>query len=87
MRRSTYLLLALLFFTFVSTSSARNRRWENYVVAKGSRRAQIKATNILYRPNRPLHFYGNTTRRLHYENRLFPSLREVGEGVMAFIRK
>lgn len=34
------------------------------IVARGELRQEIKATPILERPNRPLHFYGNTVRRL-----------------------
>lgn len=35
------------------------------VIATGAQRQQIRATPILERENRPLHFYGNTVRRLH----------------------
>jgi hypothetical protein len=30
--------------------------------------ARIKSTDILQRPNRHLHFYGNTVRYFHYKN-------------------
>ncbi|MBM4003621.1 MAG: hypothetical protein FJ295_10090 [Planctomycetes bacterium] len=33
------------------------------IVASGEQRAQIKSLDILDRPNRPLHVYGNTVRR------------------------
>jgi len=33
------------------------------IVATGEQRAQIKSLDILERPNRPLHVYGNTVRR------------------------
>lgn len=33
------------------------------IIARGQQRQEIKATPILERPNRPLHFYGNTARR------------------------
>lgn len=33
------------------------------IVARGEKRAEIKSTDILERPNRPMHFYGNTVRR------------------------
>ncbi len=35
------------------------------VIATGAQRQQIRSTPILERENRPLHFYGNTVRRLH----------------------
>lgn len=33
------------------------------IIARGQERQEIKSTPILDRPNRPLHFYGNTVRR------------------------
>ena len=35
------------------------------IIARGQLREEIKSTPILDRPNRPLHFYGNTVRRQH----------------------
>lgn len=35
------------------------------IVATGAQRQQIRATPILERENRPLHFYGNTVRRVN----------------------
>jgi hypothetical protein len=35
------------------------------IVATGAQRQQIRATPILERENRPLHFYGNTVRRIN----------------------
>lgn len=35
------------------------------IIATGAQRQQIRATPILERENRPLHFYGNTVRRAH----------------------
>ena len=35
------------------------------IIARGQLRQEIKSTPILERPNRPLHFYGNTVRRLY----------------------
>ena len=33
------------------------------IVARGEKRAEIKSIDILERPNRPMHVYGNTVRR------------------------
>lgn len=35
------------------------------IIATSAQRQQIRATPILERENRPLHFYGNTVRRVH----------------------
>jgi hypothetical protein len=45
---------------FPVESSAANGRRTRYTAQQ---RAQIRATPILERPSRPLHFYGNTVRR------------------------
>ena len=39
------------------------------IIARGAEREAIKSTHILYRPNRPLHVYGNTVRRLNSRRR------------------
>lgn len=36
------------------------------IIAHGALKQEIKSTPILERPNRPLHFYGNTVRRQYY---------------------
>ena len=38
--------------------------WYPYVIARGDDRARIRETPMEYRPNRPLHFWGNSRRRL-----------------------
>ena len=50
----------------VDISEARGPRWSPNVIARGAQRQQIQSTPITQRPNRPLHFYGNTVRRRHY---------------------
>lgn len=53
------LFLALLVGP-ISSAEAQSRRAKRY---SAQERAQIRATPILERPSRPLHFYGNTVRR------------------------
>lgn len=47
----------------VPNLSSGNGKWYPYVIARGSDRDRIKELPIEQRPNRPLHFYGNTVRR------------------------
>ncbi len=51
--------------------------WLPVVVATGSLAEKIEATPIESRPYRPLHFYGNTVRRMHYRGNPFPRMDEV----------
>lgn len=51
--------------------------WTSGVIKVGNDRVQSRNTHILNRPYRPLHFYGNTVRRMHYKNRMLPSLQEL----------
>ena len=37
--------------------------WYPFVIARGEDRARIRETPIELRPNRPLHFWGNSRRR------------------------
>lgn len=51
--------------------------WAPQIVARGEQRARLQSTPILERPYRPLHFYGNTVRRLHYRGTPLPTPREA----------
>ena len=51
-----------------SSSAAQEPGWSGRVIVTGQARTQIQATPVVYRPNRPLHFYGNTVRRRHYRS-------------------
>ena len=42
--------------------------WNPRVIVSAAEREQLKKTPIHLRPNRPLHFYGNTVRRQYYRN-------------------
>jgi hypothetical protein len=44
------------------------------VIATPSQRARLRTVPIVQRPNRPLHFYGNTVRRV-YHTRVFRGRR------------
>lgn len=48
-----------------------------FVIARGSDRAAIESTPIEQRPNRPLHFYGNTVRRRYYREQGNPIREQV----------
>ena len=38
--------------------------WYPYVIARGEDRAMIRSTPMEFRPNRPMHFWGNSRRRM-----------------------
>ena len=51
--------------------------WTYGVVRTGNEREEIKSLPVTARPYRPLHFYGNTVRRLHYRGTALPAPRDV----------
>jgi hypothetical protein len=62
--------------------------WTYGVVRTGAEREAIKSLPITQRPYRPLHFYGNTVRRLHYRGTALPAPRDVvGAGAATILRK
>jgi hypothetical protein len=62
--------------------------WTYGVVRTGAERDAIKSMPITQRPYRPLHFYGNTVRRLHYRGTALPAPRDVvGAGSATILRK
>jgi hypothetical protein len=60
-------------------------QWDGRVVLRGEARARKDATPILERPYRPLHFYGNTQRRLHYRDTVIPSRQDRQDRRQAFV--
>lgn len=70
LRRVALALLAIGWT--VSSLSASEPGWDLRVVTFGESREQIKQTPILDRSYRPLHFYGNTVRRVHYRGTAVP---------------
>jgi hypothetical protein len=51
--------------------------WTYGVVRTGQERDAIKSLPVTQRPYRPLHFYGNTVRRMHYRGTAVPAPRDV----------
>ena len=72
--------IALMGLAMMSTQ-AQEPGWTSGVIKRGNVRTQSRNTPILRRPYRPFHFYGNTVRRMHYQNRLFPSTEELRKTV------
>jgi hypothetical protein len=66
---------------FSSTASGQEPGWTDRVLVSPEERPQHEATPIVHRPYRPLHFYGNTIRRLHYHGRVLPTPDELRRGV------
>ncbi|MDA7992807.1 MAG: hypothetical protein MPJ25_07165, partial [Pirellulales bacterium] len=64
----TLILLALLSTGISSVPALAQTGFDPRIVVFGAEREKIENTPIEQRPNRPLHFYGNTIRRRHYRN-------------------
>lgn len=62
---------------FAQESTAQQPGWSPNIIATGQEREQIRATPIEQRPYRPLHFYGNTVRRMHYRGTPLPTIAET----------
>lgn len=74
-----YLCLLLILFCALNSAHAYSAEpgWSNAVIATGSQREKISSTPIVKRPYRPLHFYGNTVRRMHYRGTPIPAPRDL----------
>lgn len=51
--------------------------WSPVVIARGEFREQVRSLPIEQRPYRPLHFYGNTVRRLRHRGTPLPTASET----------
>lgn len=70
------------------TCWAGEPRWSHGVVLTGAERDAVKSMPITQRPYRPLHFYGNTVRRIHYRGTPLPAPRDlVGAGAATILRR
>lgn len=71
----------------ISPAEASEPGWLPVVIARGEQREQIQSLPIEDRPYRPLHFYGNTVRRMHHRGTPLPSPAGLrGVPVRAMIR-
>ena len=61
-RTSLGLMTGMMLLVSIAVAQESNRL---PIIARGQQQQEIKSTPILERPNRPLHFYGNTVRRQH----------------------
>jgi hypothetical protein len=61
--------------------------WTGHVVVPQAEEAVRQATPIVDRPYRPLHFYGNTIRRMHYHGRVRPTAPELRESFQAWAKR
>jgi len=77
------LVLSLILFAgvFGGVSKAAEPGWTWQVVTFGDKREQIQNTPIIHRSYRPLHFYGNTVRRMYYHGTAIPTPRVVAEKI------
>ena len=85
-----HISLATFVFTFLVLFSSRlaaEPSWQSGVILRGPAKAAKDATPILQRNYRPLHFYGNTVRRLHYRGRALPTLRDYGQTARHLVRR
>jgi len=68
---------------FAIPTAAQEPGWWGVVIADDATKARIEQVDILQRPYRLFHFYGNTVRRMYYRGNLRPTLRDVGSSVRA----
>jgi hypothetical protein len=57
-------LLLIPVMTGCAATNAAEPGWAPFVIARGEERQIIRSLPIEQRPYRPLHFYGNTVRRI-----------------------
>lgn len=58
-------------------AAANEPGWTPRVIKVGEDREVSDRTPMVDRPYRPLHFYGNTVRRVYYRGRALPNAQDV----------
>ncbi len=61
--------MAVMAVGIAGASSPAGKQWDSRIILRGAERAAVKSMPIEARPNRPLHFYGNTIRRMDQRNK------------------
>ncbi len=84
---AAFIILSGLIEVAPASASSYEPTWMGVVVARGDLKAQIEATPILERQNRPFHFYGNTVRREYYRGTRMPAPRDLIKASTALIFK
>jgi hypothetical protein len=74
----------VVILSLVAWTAGNEPGWTSRILVPESEEVVRQATPILNRPYRPLHFYGNTVRRMHYHGRVRPTLTEVRHGFQAW---
>jgi hypothetical protein len=80
-------MLMVVFWLVSARAGGAEPDWRGVIIARGAEREQIESTDILDRPYRPLHFYGNTVRRQHYRGRPTPTLRDFTRGTTSLVTR
>ena len=80
-------VVTFLTFSFCCDRAAAQTGWHPVVIPTGVYRETIKATPIEMRPNRPLHFYGNTVRRRYYRASPLPTSGDVVTTTSVLLRR
>lgn len=86
-RKILALLIVIGTWAGCSSPMAEAASGRGPVVAMGAERQQIAATPIQARPYRPLHVYGNTVRRRHYDGRTVPAPGNLNRGASSVVRR
>ena len=77
--------IAIVVSFLFGSSAAAEPHWHPQVFLRGEAKAIKDATPIIYRSYRPLHFYGNTVRRLYYRGRVLPTLYDLRQTARGLI--
>jgi len=83
MFQRVFIMTVLIGITLSATASASETGWSAKIIATGEFKEKIESTPIELRPNRPLHFYGNTVRRRYYRALKNSSPRTVSKSSQA----
>ena len=87
--RLTVWIFGTLIISFQDTNSATAAEpgWASEIVVNGGVRQRVEATPMVARPYRPLHFYGNTVRRVYYRGTPLPAPRDFRSGLQVVMRR
>ncbi len=75
-----FALIVVGSISFTQETQAQSNGWYPRVIARGDDREIIRATPMELRPNRPMHFYGNSVRRQFHRTGVVPNRARRSRG-------
>jgi hypothetical protein len=75
----------VLLVASLASVPAQEPGWSRAIVLSGPERYELNQIDLLSRPYRPFHFFGNSVRRAYYRGNPLPTADDLGQGLQLML--